>query len=659
MPTFRITDPNSGRILQVTGDTPPTQEELTQLFAQFQVETVPEIDPIFANIASKQGPIDAALISAGRGLTNIARGLGLADPAGEAERLGFEALEEQRPISTTVGEIAGEAAPFLLPGGAIGKLATIPGRVAASGLLGAAEGGIIARGRGGDDLQTAQSAGLGGAVAGAAELAFPIIGRLGGKIFRNITGKSPTAPLITNGAPSRELLDALDTAGLSFDDLGAEAQRILDTGGVESAVQQGRKDFLESQGVSPTRAQITGEASDFQSQQELAKTSGKVRRAIQSQDEALSSRFDNAVTETGGSAVGSSSPVIDFVADRSIDLDKAISDAYTLARQVAPTEKVVKPVGLSNAIKDIAGSDRATGGLASAAADILRTRGVLGPKGLKVTGKIDAATAEEVRKDLNALHSSLSPFGKSKLADLKGALDVDVEKAVGKDVFKDARASKAKFEKDLNRAKVNKFDARKKNLVRDILENKVNPDRFLEDAVLSKSVRSDDLEQVKRFLQLDGDGPGVDAWNDLRAESMQRIRDTAIKEVAGEPALSRAGMEKALDMFGRDKLRVLFSPEERKFLNDMLKVSKVREPVRGTALGKGPSAQAIQGLSKAVNRIPLLNSVFGGAGELVASDIGGRAALRQPNLTPLQPTSPRLPLASAAAVPLLSTEQEQ
>ena len=148
MPTFRITDPNSGRILQVTGDTPPTQEELTQLFAQFQVETVPEIDPIFSALASKQGPIDAALISAGRGLTNIARGLGLADPAGEAERLGFEALEEQRPISTTVGEIAGEAAPFLLPGGAIGKLATIPGRVAASGLLGATEGGIIARGRG-------------------------------------------------------------------------------------------------------------------------------------------------------------------------------------------------------------------------------------------------------------------------------------------------------------------------------------------------------------------------------------------------------------------------------------------------------------------------------------------------------------------------------
>ena len=119
------------------------------------------------------------------------------------------------------------------------------------------------------------------------------------------------------------------------------------------------------------------------------------------------------------------------------------------------------------------------------------------------------------------------------------------------------------------------------------------------------------------------------------------------------------GIEKALATFGREKLRVLFSREERKFLNDMLKTSKLREPVRGTALGKGPSAQAIKGLSNAVNRIPILNSVFSGAFELISTDVAGRSVLRQPAISPLRPTTSRLPLASAALIPAVTPEQEQ
>lgn len=665
MPTFKITDPNSGRVLNVTGDTPPTQEELTQLFAQFQVEEQPTVDPIIAErkrlldkLASEQGPVDAALIGAGRGLTTIGRALGLADPEDPLTKQAFEALEELRPISTTIGEVAGEAAPFLLPGGLVAKAASIPGRIAAAGALGATEVGLITKGKGGSIEDIAKGSGIGGAIAGTLELALPVIGRIGGKIFRNVTGKAPTTPLFNKqGAPSKEFVEALDKAGLSFDDITTEANRLIDTGGIDDAVSVARKDFLETQGIIPTRAQVTGDAAEFQAQQELAKTSGRVRRALEGQEGVLANKFENAVTATGGSANASNSSVIDFVADRSIDLDSQISAAYKQAREIAPTEKVIKPTGLTESVRAIAGSDSATGGLASATRDILRSKGVLAEgRGLKTIGKINAKTAEEIRIDMNGLFDSLTPFGKKKLSALKGSLDADVEKAIGQDIFATPRAAKAKFEKDLSRAKVNKFDARKKNLVRDILENKVNPDRFLNEAVLSKSVRSTDLEQLKRYLTLDGDEAGSAAWNDLRAEAMEHIRTTAVKEVAGEPALSRAGLEKALDQFGRDKLRVLFSKDERKFLQDMLKTSKLREPVRGTALGKGPSAQAIKNVTSAVNRIPLINSVFGGATELITTDLGGRAALRQPTLDAL-PAS-RLTQVTPALIPAI-TAQEQ
>lgn len=660
MPTFRITDPNSGRVLNVTGDTPPNQQELEQLFSQFEVETLPEVTPqqqAIQQLAAEQSPLEAGLIAAGRGLTTIGRGLGLVEPETDIERQAFQALEQESPISTTIGEVAGEAAPFLLPGGALGRVASLAPRVAGSVGLGAIEAGLISRGRGDD--QILESAGLGGAVAGAIELALPVVGRIGGSLIRKVTGRAPTSPILTRGGqPTPEFAGALESAGLTFDDVAAETQRLLQTGDVEQAAQLGRKTFLEEQGIVPTRAQVTGGATEFQAQQELAKKSGRVRRALEGQESALANRFENAITSTGGSANRSNSTAIDFIADRSIDLDKQISDAYTLARESAPVEKIVKPEGLTESIRSIAGSDSATGGLASAARDILRSKGVLEQgKGLRVIGKVDAKTAEEIRIDLNGLFDSLTPFGKKKLSDLKGSLDADVEKAVGRDIFADARAAKSKFEKDLSRAKVNKFDARKKNLVRDILENKVNPDRFLQDAVLSKSVRSADLEQLKRFLQLDGEGPGVDAWNDLRAEAMQHIRNTSIKEVAGEPALSRAGIEKAIDSLGRDKLRVLFSQDERKFLNDMLKVSKLREPARGTALGKGPSAQAIGELTKAVNKLPLVNLILGDAVDLVGTAISGRRAVTQPALATTRATTTTQIAPSVGAA--VAAQQEQ
>ena len=329
------------------------------------------------------------------------------------------------------------------------------------------------------------------------------------------------------------------------------------------------------------------------------------------QDVAIASRFDNAIVETGGSANPSNSPVFDFIADKAIDEDAAISAAYKLARESAPTAKVVKPDNLVESIKSIAGSDNTTGGLSGAARDILKNKGLLGKKGLEIQGRVSPSVAEEVRIELNQLHDSLTPFGRSKLADLKKSLDDDVASAVGEDVFQEARAAKAKFEKDLSRVKVNKFDKRKGNIVRDILENKVNPDKFLDEVVLSKRVRSADLEQLKRYLQLDDNPQGIEAWNSLRAESLQRIKDIAFNTVGGESTISRASLDRALDRFGKDKMRVLFSREERKFLNDLRKVTELREPKRGTGQGFGPSSQAILRQLSGSKTGGLLRDVFG------------------------------------------------
>ena len=689
MPTYVVTNPDTGQKLRLTGDAPPSDTDLDEIFSQqeqqpkFKVDSVQAasprmtraaqqkdkrdfekeqflstLDPARRQLIEDQTPLDAFLIGAGRGLTNIGRGVGLVDDESQSTRESIEQLKEVNPGAVGFGEIVGETAPFLLPATAIGNISTLAPRVLASTGLGVAEGGIIQSGRGGTAQDIVGSAGIGGAVAGGLEVGLPVVGRMAGALIRKVTGRNATArPFMPDGQPSQELQSALDKAGLTIDDLNTEGQRLVSSGQVDDAVSLSRKQFLESQGLTPTRAQVTGDASEFQAQQELGKTSGAVRRALEGQEGVLVNRFENAVTATGGSANPSRSTANDYIADRSIDLDVKISDAYRAAREAAPTAQTVRPDNATESIRAIAGSDRATGGLASATADILRGRGVLSDEGLTVVGKVDVATAEEIRKDLNALHDSLTPFGKRKLKGVKDALDSDVEAAIGFDVFKEARAAKSQFEKDLSRAKVNKFDSRKKNLVRDILENEVNPDRFLDDAVLSKSIRSDDVEQLKRYLLQDDNVQGVGAWNDLRSEALERIKTDAFKEVAGQSVLSRAGLEKSLDRFGRDKLRVLFTGDERRFLNDMLKTSNLREPVRGTALGKGPSGQAIGQLENTLKRIPLLAGAFEG----LASTVNGRLMIspRAPKVTQALKPITGASLIAAPAAAATSQQKEQ
>ncbi len=617
------------------------------------VDTSAAREQALTELAQETGPGEAALVGMGRGFATILRGLGLMEKEDPATTQSINMLKEEHPIATGAGEIAGEAAPFIIPGMGVSGLATIPARVMGAAALGSAEAGLIAKGSGENVSETFKTAGIGGAFAGTLELALPIIGRIGGKLIRRVLKKDPTVQILdAGGNPSLELREALEKSGLTMEDISSEARRLMETGDIVDNTAVLRKEFLESHGLIPTRAQVTGSATDFQRQQELYKKSNKVRFAIEGQEEALGRGFDNAITMTGGSSNKSNSPVFDFIADRSIEQDAAVSAAYKQARELAADQKIIKVDNLVSRIKTIAGSDRATGGLASAARDILKEKGVLMKGKLKNIGRIDATVAEQIRIDLNALYKSLTPFGRSKLRVLKDAIDLDVGEAVGEDVFLNARAAKAKFEKELSRAKINKFDNRKKNLVRDILENKINPDRFLDEAVLSKTVRGEDLEQLKRFLI--NDEGGIAAWNDLRAEALFRIKHMAFNEVGGDIALSRANMERALDRFGTHKLKVLFSAEENKFLQDMLKVSKIREPKRGTALGLGPSAQAITRLEETIKRIPAINQVFEGAGVY----LHGRQAVGMPDmLKPIQPSP--LTLGTPAAIPLIQGETDE
>jgi hypothetical protein len=157
----------------------------------------------------------------------------------------------------------------------------------------------------------------------------------------------------------------------------------------------------------------------------------------------------------------------------------------------------------------------------------------------------------------------------------------------------------------------NKFDKNDKSIISDILENKIKPDDVFNKAVLSNTVKADDLLELKNYLLAGSEGQiqsGANAWSTLRKDTLSWIKDASfIGPVDGQgvQALSRDKLEKALDKIGRPKLEALFTKAELKFLDDILKVATLREPVRGTAGGKGPSAQAVRALEERVSRFAI------------------------------------------------------
>jgi len=138
---------------------------------------------------------------------------------------------------------------------------------------------------------------------------------------------------------------------------------------------------------------------------------------------------------------------------------------------------------------------------------------------------------------------------------------------------------------------------------------------------------------------------------------MTNIRNNAVREVSGDPAMTRSSIDSALNSIGKDKLRVLFSPAERKFLDNMQKVAKITEPKRATALGKGPSAQAVKELSDQLSRNPALNIIWGGVAEAISSRQAMRAITAPKQLT-LKPSNLATVATPALIAPVATAQQK-
>lgn len=154
MPTYRVTDPSTGRSLKLTGDSPPNEQELLEIFGNGQQQNIEQ--PIKENGAVSFGEgFRHGLKNAGLGMlqTVLQGGEAIRQKTGmqsnqpniarvqsmiEAERKSFSGKDSS--ISGGAGEIVGGVLPYIaMPGGAgaglLGRLAVSGGQGAVMGAL--------------------------------------------------------------------------------------------------------------------------------------------------------------------------------------------------------------------------------------------------------------------------------------------------------------------------------------------------------------------------------------------------------------------------------------------------------------------------------------------------------------------------------------------
>lgn len=181
MPVFEFTSPE-GKTFEVEGPDGSTKEQAFAILQQRigqprQRGQDPRARNGYQKAAAGTGPIDAALIGAGRAFTQLGRGIGgvfgLDVGVDKGADQAYAALQNARPIATAIGE----SAPYMAAGGLAGAGARSLGSAA---LRQSAAGGTVGVSMPGSLEERAHRAALDAGLGAAGEVGGRYLARLGG-----------------------------------------------------------------------------------------------------------------------------------------------------------------------------------------------------------------------------------------------------------------------------------------------------------------------------------------------------------------------------------------------------------------------------------------------------------------------------------------------
>lgn len=648
MPTYRITDQSTGKKYKITGDRPPTQQEVEELIASTKPA---KQEPDFYEVPDFDSPNGVAPQPKQKKDTSIGdKLLG----AGEAA------------LTAVTGTLAG--APAMIAGTvegigksiAEGKFGTPQGAREAQETAMRRAGQVTYTPRtetGQDYVETI------GKVTEALPVV-PVLAPEAAAIRSSLQGVKTIAPAMTNRARAQiKSLIARERPEVqvftSEGKLTPDAMRVISQSDLEKQIkglltpeEAERYNLFKSRGIEPTRADVSRSVSDQRELREALKEEGPVVDAVAEQERGIRRVIENEADRldenVGGSALTRDvigSRIFESIDDFTSKSDDAVNAAYDAARvQGRADGRVVIAGDLAQTVISQKKSDTSLGGLVSRAENILEEQGIIkenDQKKMVITNKrLTVDEAEEIRKLLNEEYraAKLGPEGgqqRAFITNLKNKIDSDVERAVGADIFADARKQKADFEKVVARDRRDKRDVAGRELLRNIIENKIPEDKIV-DRLLSADKNS--FKQVKDFLLSENGGEkGARAFNNLKSFMLRDLLDRSLNKrtlVGGEPEFNPVKLGDAVaKLKERGIYNELFTPEEQKLISDVIQIGKIRTPDNLVRSGRGPSSFAITALMRSplITKFPVLGDYI--------KDVADAYATRRRDARLLDPVS--------------------
>ena len=501
------------------------------------------------------------------------------------------------PATTKTGEITGTVAQFIPLAATGAGIVPLLAEGAAYGLTRPQEKGYT----GLDVLATTGGEALLSLIGGKATQKFvDLAGPVVKNAYSKITGKAPKGSLIDeNGVPSDELLEALRSQGLEYEDLltGSgvldEMKRLLRASPAavdpEQAVRAARYEAL---GIDPVRSSVTGSFDEAVDAQTLRRQindpeAGALRESLATESEGFKEALNRLAQETGDPDIDGVGTVIRDALIKRRDEQRLLKNkAYqTLAQAAKETGETISipKDGILNAWRETKGIKRSQmSALHSDVKESLMKYGLIEPdssfKKLVEAGDesitpLDVSNFESFRAELNANINPQDPATTAIIRPILEQLDGSVDDAAAKfegakvltNLSKEARRRAREFAQEFNSA----------DTVSDILKTKKGTfdtyqirgqDLFRKLIKTSrKTPTNEQLDEVLTSLRKAGP-KGEKAIADLQSATILNLLDEATSNVSAKGLKGRqfsyTNYIKALDGIGEKELDTLFQGNE-------------------------------------------------------------------------------------------------
>ena len=553
-------------------------------------------DPDAAAQYTKEGAENNAIIARGR----AAYGEG-----------GFDPLRMAGAVATPLSLVPMGGASAItraglgaLTGGAGGYASFDPTNTTGSNLTNAAVGAV-----GGGALNAAAPPFVSALVSGAQTVKNTV-----GQAWRSLTQK--VSPAVANNI-TQQVSVTLQNAGVDLAALPAAIrQSVLDdaalqftaTGKLDPEMLLRRSDINAVGGPgSATRAQITRDPADWTNAQNLQKTEVNIPAVQRGEQPTLTGRFQqqnastNRFAEDLQNKIGGTAPTQTQASEQTIKAiqarDRASEDAvdalYKQFRDLGKGDLPVPDTKIADTLGNIV-DEIGVENINKSVLSRLQEFGFLGGTRTKLL------TVTEADKLGRMIGNNNPGFGVESLVAtrLKRSVDSAIleipEINVSSALTKARDAAKTRFAEQEAGLGVSRAIA------------DVAPDRFFQQNILGGNTR----DIIAMRDQLNKTADGTQAWDSIRGQVVQFIRDQA---TSANGVFSGARMQDAMKRIGQDRLAQIFTPQELAQVQTLLRGSKAMtlEPAFAAPNRANTTPSLMGALLRLGNKMPLMSVVTG------------------------------------------------